>query len=131
MVSPSTMPVPKSSRYMTGALRNMTVKCGRCGHIMKRLWILTVPKNSRQPCWERLCDGDLCFLCLRATAPYRRAGVFTDAVGWNEREKGQKVPGIDFFPFEAGAGCCLSKQTCALGPVCTNHTPEHHAMWDH
>eukprot|EP00913_Durusdinium_trenchii_P007099 g6676.t1 len=73
--------------------------------------------------WVRLKNGDLCHLCLQATAPQRRAywqqppssPRGTDEIcGHREVELTRRVPGIDYFPFEAGAGCSLpmKRATC-------------------
>eukprot|EP00929_Paragymnodinium_shiwhaense_P066088 TRINITY_DN33114_c0_g1_i2.p2 TRINITY_DN33114_c0_g1~~TRINITY_DN33114_c0_g1_i2.p2 ORF type:complete len:129 (-),score=6.90 TRINITY_DN33114_c0_g1_i2:90-476(-) len=102
-------------------------------------------KSSRRPCWQRLEDGDLCFFCLRTTARQRLAlltgaPVQTGAVasprdvaGRNGSELRRQVPGIDYFPFEAGAGCVLpgGRPRCPLGPACMEHGQRHHSEFDH
>mmetsp|Transcript_150795 Transcript_150795/g.482653 ORF Transcript_150795/g.482653 Transcript_150795/m.482653 type:complete len:116 (-) Transcript_150795:31-378(-) len=93
--------------------------CGRCGSAVQSLWTLAVSTEQvgRQPGWHRFQNGDLCPLCLRATARSRRAradaeegnreGLRMDVAGANGTELRRQVPGVDYFPFEAGGGCLL------------------------
>lgn len=149
MVCPSTMPVPKASRYGTrGNASPRSVRCGRCGCELQSVWLLTVPRRSQsagRPAarWERLADGDLCSLCLRSTAAARRAAlasadaaaeaVASGCIGKHGSELHREVPGIDYFPFEAGVGCLLPtfRPVCEAGPACTKHNAEHFAAFDH
>ena len=50
-----------------------------------------------------------------------------------ERDPPSEVPGIDFYPFEAGAGSLPPRKrpTCELGPMCTAHSRAHHAEFAH
>merc|ERR1712136_82035 len=133
-VCPATMPVPKRSRY---SRRHQAVCCGRCGCSIQCLWVLEVSQDKdgirSAPRWQRLRDGDLCLLCLRATSMARRAGRVQDSVGRHGTELQRKVPGVDYFPFEAGSGCLLpvAWPVCEFGQSCTRHNPEHHAAYDH
>jgi len=160
-VCPATMPVPKASRY--GAPSRSTTQimapiCGRCGQPVQSCWLLVrghgtqpvSPSNHKMPPglgWVRLKDGDLCQLCLQATASQRRrywqaaesvnhgngASGGDEFCGVNEVELTRRVPGIDYFPFEAGAGCSLPQKRpiCELGPACTHHSPRHFASYEH
>ncbi|CAE7646906.1 unnamed protein product [Symbiodinium pilosum] len=62
----------------------------------------------------------------------QRAGDGSVA-GIRQVELTRRVPGIDYFPFEAGAGCSLPRKRpqCELGPACTQHSPAHFAAYDH
>ncbi|CAL1138691.1 unnamed protein product [Cladocopium goreaui] len=150
-VCPATMPVPKASRYASGGSGKPS--CGRCGQPVQSCWLLvrghgTQPvQSSRQMPpglgWVRLKPGDLCQLCLQATALARRrfwqqptpdlTSTSAEICGVNEVELTRRVPGIDYFPFEAGAGCSLPQKrpVCDLGPACTHHSPSHFAAYEH
>ncbi|CAE7859797.1 CAPN15 [Symbiodinium necroappetens] len=146
-VCPATMPVPKASRYAKSKKRSHAPVCGRCSQPVESCWLL-VRGHGTEPIssvgapaglgWVRLADGDLCQLCLRATSPARRAfwqGApgGSGIAGIREVELTRRVPGIDYFPFEAGAGCSppLKRPQCDLGPSCTQHSPAHFASYDH
>ncbi|CAK8993100.1 Calpain-15 (Small optic lobes homolog) [Durusdinium trenchii] len=150
-ICPSTMPVPKASRYGDATAKVAPI-CGRCARPVQSCWLLVhghgtepLSRTSTMPPgvgWVRLKNGDLCHLCLQATAPQRRAywqqppssPRGTDEIcGHREVELTRRVPGIDYFPFEAGAGCSLpmKRATCNLGPACTNHSPTHFATYEH
>ena len=150
-VCPATMPVPKASRYAKSKKRSHAPVCGRCGQPVESCWLL-VRGHGTEPIsaagapaglgWVRLADGDLCQLCLRATSSQRRAfwqgapsaGAESGGMaGIREVELTRRVPGIDYFPFEAGAGCSppLKRPHCDLGPGCTRHSPAHFASYDH
>ncbi|CAE8602600.1 unnamed protein product [Polarella glacialis] len=173
MVCPATMPVPKASRYVSSSTSRSThalpCNCGRCARAIRSRWLLVVAleeakdsqsgdvgggggqqqqhgrrhQQRRQLRWQRLQDGDLCLLCLRATAQPRRqlavragtpaTALEAQAVGRNGAELRRQVPGVDYFPFEAGAGCVLPgfRPTCQLGAACILHSPEHFAEYDH
>jgi len=139
IVCPSTMPVPKVCSYQHSHAVSMPWRnrllCGRCGMQVQSLWTLVVVPSGRHRSlsWVRFQDGDLCPLCLRMTAPARRQGQTVDAVGRNGVELQRLVPGVDYFPFEAGAGCILpgERQPCRLGQACTSQDPRHYAQFDH
>ena len=54
----------------------------------------------------------------------QRAGDGSVA-GIRQVELTRRVPGIDYFPFEAGAGCSLPRKRpqCELGPACAFGCP--------
>jgi len=152
-VCPATMPVPKSSRLswtMASSGAAQAVYCGRCGCRIQSLWTLCVSSDatgsSRVPVWQRLRSGDLCALCLRATARRRRQwrdGVEDgegrtgptpkDICGVNATELMREVPGVDYLPFEAGSSGILPgyRPVCPHGEACVQHDAAHHAEMDH
>lgn len=143
IVCPATMPLPKASRYAASS-SNGAPSCGRCGRAMQSRWILAVREGPgrlstkhRAHGWERFRDGDLCPLCLRATASRRRdplrTGSDAEVVGLHGVELLRRIPGVDYFPFEAGAGCELpgKRPVCEHGPACTIHSPLHFVVYDH
>eukprot|EP00930_Biecheleria_cincta_P041456 TRINITY_DN28414_c0_g2_i1.p1 TRINITY_DN28414_c0_g2~~TRINITY_DN28414_c0_g2_i1.p1 ORF type:complete len:416 (+),score=59.98 TRINITY_DN28414_c0_g2_i1:353-1600(+) len=153
IVCPATMPVPKASRYAASSREGAPV-CGRCSQPVQSRWLLArsnAPDSAASRSsgdmptglsWHRLRDGDLCPLCLRATSVARRAWwaeglpaqhAKHDIAGLNGAELHRRVPGIDYYPFEAGAGCALPgcRKVCEMGPACTLHSPGHFAEYDH
>eukprot|EP00439_Symbiodinium_sp_Y106_P051315 s1299_g6.t2 len=148
-VCPATMPVPKASRYAKSKKRSHAPVCGRCGQPVESCWLL-VRGHGTEPIsaagapaglgWVRLADGDLCQLCLRATSSQRRAfwqgapsaGAESGGMaGIREVELTRRVPGIDYFPFEAGAGCSppLKRPHCMRMAMLGNSAKKIQRAW--
>eukprot|EP00448_Togula_jolla_P038000 CAMPEP_0170640680 /NCGR_PEP_ID=MMETSP0224-20130122/40359_1 /TAXON_ID=285029 /ORGANISM="Togula jolla, Strain CCCM 725" /LENGTH=936 /DNA_ID=CAMNT_0010971213 /DNA_START=32 /DNA_END=2842 /DNA_ORIENTATION=+ len=120
-VSPGNLCVPRHSS--TGGKKKEGLKCRHCHYTMTRVWCMTNYGAGLHGEWQRLQDGDLCFMCRRA-----QTGIA------EVRPELKSIPGIDSFPLEprlTQPEPPRSQPICKYGPSCYRHNPEHFASYSH
>eukprot|EP00930_Biecheleria_cincta_P045098 TRINITY_DN31080_c0_g1_i1.p1 TRINITY_DN31080_c0_g1~~TRINITY_DN31080_c0_g1_i1.p1 ORF type:complete len:719 (+),score=97.22 TRINITY_DN31080_c0_g1_i1:94-2250(+) len=121
-VCAGSLPVPKMSRV--AGKSKAGIACAHCRNAMSRVWCLSeLPAKSKGK-WERLDEGDYCFMCRRS-----HVGLV------DFRPCLQRIPGIDSFLRRPRLlqpdAPRIKAAKCSYGPACYRFHPDHYAEFAH